>query len=238
MRNAVIETLVFGVVLALSLFGSVGTLAWPMAWALIAVYALFSIVGFALLPAELIAERSRLPADARPEDLLIAGLAFLLLYPATAVVSGLDVRWHWSPALPAVVRIAALAMFMLGYAVSFWAAWANPFFSSVVRIQSERGHHVISRGPYALRPPSRLRGTDGRPRLPAARARLALGVAPGAGRMRLPRPADRLRRASAAGRAGGLRRVRPTGTLAAPAVRLVIRLAPPTRRGRLRPPSA
>lgn len=150
MRNAVIETVVFGVVLALSLFGSVGTLAWPMAWALIAVYALFSIVGFALLPAELIAERSRLPADARPEDLLIAGLAFLLLYPATAVVSGFDVRWHWSPALPAVVRIASMAMFMLGYAVSFWAAWANPFFSSVVRIQSERGHHVISRGPYGF----------------------------------------------------------------------------------------
>ena len=121
-----------------------------MAWALIAVFALFSIAGFALLPAELIAERSRLPADARPEDLLIAGLAILLLIPATAIISGLDVRWHWSPALPAAVRGAALAMFTLGYAVSLWAAWANPFFSAVVRIQRERGHHVVSRGPYAF----------------------------------------------------------------------------------------
>jgi hypothetical protein len=51
MRKAVIESLVFVVVLALSLFGSAGTLAWPMAWALIAVYVLFSILGFALLPA-------------------------------------------------------------------------------------------------------------------------------------------------------------------------------------------
>jgi len=150
MRNAVVESLVFGVVLALLLFGSAGTLAWPMAWALMAVFALFSIAGFALLPVELIVERSRLPADARPVDLLISGLAMLLLMPVTAVVSGLDVRWQWSPALPAAVRGAALAMFTLGYAVSLWAAWANPFFSAVVRIQRERGHRVITRGPYAF----------------------------------------------------------------------------------------
>ena len=150
MRNAVVETVVFAVLLPLLLFGSAGTFAWPMAWALIAVFALFSIAGFLLLPAELIVERSRLPADARPEDLLISGLAILLMIPATAIVSGLDVRWHWSPALPAAVRGAALALFTLGYAVSLWAAWANKFFSAVVRIQSERGHHVISHGPYAV----------------------------------------------------------------------------------------
>jgi protein-S-isoprenylcysteine O-methyltransferase Ste14 len=136
--------------MALSLFGSAGTFAWPMAWALMAVFALFSVAGFALLPPELIVERSRLPADARPLDLLIGGLAILLLIPATAVVSGLDARWHWSPALPVAVRVAALAIFVLGYAVSLWAAWANPFFSAVVRIQRERGHHVVSRGPYAV----------------------------------------------------------------------------------------
>ena len=35
-------------------------------------------------------------------------------------------------------------------AVIFWAMWTNRFFSSVVRIQTERGHHVVQEGPYRL----------------------------------------------------------------------------------------
>jgi protein-S-isoprenylcysteine O-methyltransferase Ste14 len=34
-------------------------------------------------------------------------------------------------------------------AIAQWASSTNRFFSSVVRIQSERGHHVVSSGPYA-----------------------------------------------------------------------------------------
>jgi protein-S-isoprenylcysteine O-methyltransferase Ste14 len=41
------------------------------------------------------------------------------------------------------------AVFAAGYAFSLWAAATNPFFSAVVRIQSERGHRVIDQGPYA-----------------------------------------------------------------------------------------
>ncbi len=150
MRIAVVETLVFAVVLALCLFVPAGALAWPMAWGVIVVYGLFAAAGLLLLPADLLAERSRLPADSRPADILIAGMALLLLIPATVIVSAFDHRWHWSPPVPGGVRVASLALFALGYAVSMWAAWSNPFFSAVVRIQRERGHRVVSSGPYAL----------------------------------------------------------------------------------------
>ena len=36
----------------------------------------------------------------------------------------------------------------VGMAVLVWAEAVNRFFSSVIRIQTERGHHVITSGPY------------------------------------------------------------------------------------------
>ena len=35
-----------------------------------------------------------------------------------------------------------------GHALSVWATGVNAFFSQVVRIQTERGHTVITDGPY------------------------------------------------------------------------------------------
>jgi protein-S-isoprenylcysteine O-methyltransferase Ste14 len=150
MRRAILGTLVGGAVLALALFASARTWDWPMAWAVLAVYAAISIAGLVLLPADLLAERSTLPSDTQPRDLLIAGSALVFLLPATLVVCGLDARRQWSPPLPAGLRLFALAVLALGYALSLWAAWSNPFFSSVVRVQRERGHRVVASGPYAF----------------------------------------------------------------------------------------
>ena len=58
-------------------------------------------------------------------------------------------RLHWSAAVPASVRIVAICGVVFGSWVTFRAMAANRFFSSVIRIQSERGHHVIDGGPYA-----------------------------------------------------------------------------------------
>jgi protein-S-isoprenylcysteine O-methyltransferase Ste14 len=48
------------------------------------------------------------------------------------------------------VRAAALVIFAFGMGLSVWAILVNRFFSSVVRIQTERGHRVIDTGPYRL----------------------------------------------------------------------------------------
>src|SRR5262245_28903119 len=121
-----------------------------MAWAFLAWYALYAGAGLVLLPRALIEERSRLPADSDRADLVRAGLAMLFLYPVTLATSGFDLRLAVSPPLPGALRPAACGVFVLGYAVSLWAAHVNPFFSAAVRIQRERGHHVVDRGPYAF----------------------------------------------------------------------------------------
>jgi len=70
---------------------------------------------------------------------------------ATVIVAPLDGgRFHWSPSIPEAVRVAALLGSLAAFLFCFRAMLTNRFFSVVVRIQTDRGHHVIDRGPYAI----------------------------------------------------------------------------------------
>ncbi len=92
-------------------------------------------------------ERAK-PKDAgTDESRLAAGLLFLL----TLAVAGFSVG-HCRQAFntPPPIRHLALGVFLLTGAFQTWAMIANPFFSPVVRIQTERGHHLIAKGPYRL----------------------------------------------------------------------------------------
>jgi protein-S-isoprenylcysteine O-methyltransferase Ste14 len=143
-------TLALAVFFAGVLFGARGGFSWPMAWAFLGWFALYSLAGFVLLPRALIEERSRMHEDSERADLVRAGLASFFLFPVTLAVCGVDARFSTSPALPPSLRAAACGLFVLGYGFGLWAAHVNPFFSKEVRIQRERGHHVVDRGPYAI----------------------------------------------------------------------------------------
>jgi protein-S-isoprenylcysteine O-methyltransferase Ste14 len=65
------------------------------------------------------------------------------------VVAGLDVgRHHWSGPVVPWLQIAALVLVFLGYLFMPWATMANRFFSSAVRLQTDRGEVVVDSGPY------------------------------------------------------------------------------------------
>jgi protein-S-isoprenylcysteine O-methyltransferase Ste14 len=66
------------------------------------------------------------------------------------IVAGLDQRFHWSDIVPPAGMVAGLVIVALSMGLFTWAALVNPFFSSVTRIQDERGQRVISAGPYAI----------------------------------------------------------------------------------------
>ena len=177
MTRAVLSTVATLLGTAACLFVPAARLDWPMAWAVLGYLAVYSLAGFYFLDPGLIAERSGIPPGARPADLALAGLAFVFLYPVSLVVCGLDARDAASP-IPPLLAWTAFMVFAAGYAFSLWAAATNPFFSAAVRIQRERGHHVIDRGPYAwVRHP----GYAG-----ALLAHLALPLALGAPRGLLP----------------------------------------------------
>ena len=65
----------------------------------------------------------------------------------------------------------------MGYAFSLWAMRVNPFFATVVRIQSERGHRLIDRGPYRwVRHPGYAGAVVAHPALPLSGLAVGLGA--------------------------------------------------------------
>ena len=87
-------------------------------------------------------------ADVKPWDRILAPLMAASLSFSLVIVAGLDHRFGWSPDFPIGLEILGLSMCMLGYAFATWALAENRFFSSVVRIQTDRGHAVCDSGPY------------------------------------------------------------------------------------------
>ena len=86
---------------------------------------------------------AQLDAGAR----LASGFLFLVTLTAAALDVG---RLHASDTGPHPIRMAALIAFALATLGQTWAMAVNPFFSPVVRIQSERGHHLVTGGPYRM----------------------------------------------------------------------------------------
>lgn len=129
-----------------------GVWDWWEAW----VYAAVSALGFVLsrgLAArrhpDILKERARSMElqDAKRWDRILApivavGSIFIL------AVAGLDKLLGWTFPFSLQVKIIALVAILLGYGLGTWALVENRFFSGVVRIQTDRGHHVVTTGPY------------------------------------------------------------------------------------------
>ena len=150
-RWAVRETM--GVVmLALLLFLTAGTVNWIAGWAMVIVMAGWVIAtAIVVIPRypELLAERVGPRKGAKTWDtvlLSLYGLVMMILW----LVAGWDLRYSWSSGIGPVTQIVAMLLVIIGHALVVWATGTNAFFSQVVRIQKERGHAVVSNGPYRL----------------------------------------------------------------------------------------
>jgi protein-S-isoprenylcysteine O-methyltransferase Ste14 len=151
-----IQSVLFVVLIAVALFASAGTVAIAGFWIYVAIYALAFVVSFAILDPDLLRERMR-PGGPRPPVVL---RVFTVILFAHWIVAGLDRgRFHWSDTVPVWLQAAAFIVTMASWALALWAMRVNRFFSSVARIQSDRGQHVITGGPYAvIRHPGYLAG--------------------------------------------------------------------------------
>ncbi|MFH1447072.1 MAG: isoprenylcysteine carboxylmethyltransferase family protein [Chloroflexota bacterium] len=137
---------------AVILFGSSGRLDWGMAWIYIGMITAFTVGSRIIMlrkNPDLIAERAHFSdkGDIKPWDKILNPLVAIFGITALIVV-GLDMRFGWSPKLPVMVQVTALVITVLGYFLTSWATVVNRFFSPVVRIQRERGHVVVTSGPY------------------------------------------------------------------------------------------
>ena len=143
----ILRVLIMEGMLAAILFASAGRIDLPWFWAVLAIHTAIFLVGVRFMDPGLREERLQPGPGGRSRRVRLLALPMILGH---LVVAGLDVgRFGWSGPIPLVVQAAALAGYAAGMGLSLWAMAANRFFSPVVRIQSERGHRLVTAGPYA-----------------------------------------------------------------------------------------
>ena len=133
------------------LFGIVGRWDWWNGWALCAIYLLASLASIIfILPVnpQLLAERSRPKAGSKPWDVVMVSLMGVFLLIAYGIAC-LDVRFGWAVQFPTPIQVVGGVVAAFGYDVMvIWSMAANAFFTTIVRIQNDRGHAVAQGGPY------------------------------------------------------------------------------------------
>ena len=83
-------------------------------------------------------------------DKVLAPLMAVSVTFPLSIAAGLDHRFGWSPVFPLWLNIAGFILIILGYTIGGCALVVNSFFSSVVRIQTDREHKVCDSGPYQI----------------------------------------------------------------------------------------
>ncbi|HVO84393.1 MAG TPA: isoprenylcysteine carboxylmethyltransferase family protein [Syntrophobacteria bacterium] len=140
----------FLILTAAALFSASGRADWGRAWVLLGALFICGALNLAVLVTrspELLAARLELERGARQWDKVLSALLASLLV-AVLVVAGMDERRHWSLPVPGSLHLAAVVLLLAGDLLLLWAMAMNRFFSKTVRIQRERGHRVVSVGPY------------------------------------------------------------------------------------------
>jgi protein-S-isoprenylcysteine O-methyltransferase Ste14 len=148
----VLQNLIWIVAMGALLFVPAGTLHWPEAWVFLGTIAVLGITGglwLAKTDPALLAERLRpmmqnnQPA-ADKKFMLVFGFVALVWFLAIA----LDHRYHASD-VPLALQALGWTMLVLSTGFIMWVMRENSFAAPVVKLQTERGHRVVSTGPYA-----------------------------------------------------------------------------------------
>lgn len=138
--------LLMAAIFAALLFGPAGRFDLPFAWAYLAILFAAAFVNLALMDRDLLKERMHPGPGGTDRALRWIAMPLML---AHFLVAGLDVgRFHWSDSVPVGLRVAGLIALAAGMALVLSAVHVNRFFSPVVRIQHERGHRLVTVGPY------------------------------------------------------------------------------------------
>jgi len=134
-------------IVTVGLFALAGTWRDPWLWAYALVWSSATVYAMFAMDEDLLQERFHPPtAGADGVALHFVRAAALSHFVVGALDSG---RWHVT-SVPPGLRAIGLAVMAATLAMFFRAMRENRFFSSVVRVQNERGHRVVDTGPYGI----------------------------------------------------------------------------------------
>ena len=138
------------------LFLAAGRLDWWEAWAYagMTMFVLLSSRAVLIIKNPDLAQERAARADQKEGvkswDKILMPLTAMYLPVISWVVAGLDKRFGWTPDIADYIQIIALGVIIIGSSIGTWAMLTNQFFSSHVRIQTDRGHQVVDTGPYQI----------------------------------------------------------------------------------------
>ena len=146
----------FGVIVLTGflLFASAGTFEWADGWWFLVLYTVGGLAVTVWLarndPALLAARMDVRKQEGQPAWDRVVVYAAQFIWWGWLIFMGLDGgRFGWSPVPPWLVWVGRV-----GLLVGIWGIYRtfreNSFGAPVVRIQTERGHKVISTGPYGI----------------------------------------------------------------------------------------
>lgn len=132
-------------------FLGAGRLNWPRGWIYAAMFVGVAVFGSLIVecanPGLLAARAKGIRKDTKPFDRLFY-MFFLPLGLVYPLLAGLDgARFVWAP-LPWWTVYPGIAMFLLCSALTTWTMVVNAHAETTVRIQTDRGHQVVTTGPY------------------------------------------------------------------------------------------
>jgi protein-S-isoprenylcysteine O-methyltransferase Ste14 len=144
-----VQVLLIMAIDAAILFAAAGTLSWPAAWVYVGIRIVALIIGAVFIireNPEIINERGRMPSNTKDFDKVFAAIysPLALILP---LVAGLDFRFSWS-VMPLWLAVIGFIGYIPAAIFPYWAMLVNNYLTTTVRIQEERGHQVVTDGPY------------------------------------------------------------------------------------------
>jgi protein-S-isoprenylcysteine O-methyltransferase Ste14 len=150
--NYIIKHFIGSFVFFAIIFISAGRLDYWQGLIYVALGLIMALLNYTVLSIdpELLKERSKPGADTRKWDKTILVLSFLVTI-SMYIIAGLDSgRFHWSPDFHWSVYLAGMILTATGQLFFLIAQKQNKFFSSTVRIQTDREHVVCETGLYKI----------------------------------------------------------------------------------------
>ena len=149
--NPYVRFLVMYIFIALALFLPAGTIIWLQGWIYLVIMIFFSTSLLTYLTKkdpELLKARAKTKSTESWDNKigLIGTPFFILMY----ILPGFDaVRFKWSN-VPLVINIVGFISMIIAIILFVLVLRENRYLSRVVEIQEERGHQVITTGPYRI----------------------------------------------------------------------------------------
>lgn len=148
----IIKHLVGTIIFFLILFFSAGRIDYWQGLIYVIVGLIMGILNYTVLKpdSELLTERTKPGEGSKKWDKVLLGLSFLITI-TMYIIAGLDSgRYHWSPNFHWSLSLTGIFLTASGQLLFLLAQKQNKFFSSTVRIQTDREHTVCDTGLYKI----------------------------------------------------------------------------------------